>query len=391
MKKVYFIFLVLHCGNASADFEKLELYGFLLANSTLAINGVDSLGRNNLVAYNSAANPVLAGYPSRTSQSFQVQQSRLGLKAHLEENIEALFEFDFVDLNKSTPAVASAPRLRQAKVSWAQDAWTFHVGQQWDLFSPLAPTTYNYIGHYFLSGDLGFMRLQAQALYKDGSLEHGVAVGFPTFNNQTQESTPELSRWPTLSLRETVTQDHWTYGASGIIGHLELPSKVRSQTPFALNVFAQFKDDNDELNFESYYGHNVENLSLQGLSYSANLLKLEEAGAFITARRKLADRHRIFYGLGYAKVLNAQNLSPAYSLIAGRPTFNLTGGTSTGYGIVQNGTARLGYEYLLRKKLTTFIETAFLYTEHKLDAADQSRFSSFRTAQIFEIGLKLDL
>lgn len=369
------------------------LYGFMLLNSIVSTGGVDSLGRNNLVAYNSAANPALANYPNRTGYSFQAQQSRLGIKGLLEENLEVLFEVDFVDFNKSTPAVASFPRLRQAKVTWHEDDWTFHVGQQWDLFSPLAPTTYNYIGHYFLSGDLGFMRLQAMALYKKNNLEHGMAIGFPTFNNQSQESTAELSRWPTFSLRETISADSWSYGASGIIGHLELPTGVRKQTPFAVNLFAQYKDTNDEVNFESYYGHNTENLSLQGLSYSQSLITLREAGAFVTVRRKLNEKHRLFYGLGYAKILNPENLDASYKYNAGSSTaiFNLTGGVSTGYGIVQNGTARVGYEYLYKKNMTAFFETAYLYTEHVLLPVDSGRWSAFRDAQIFEIGLKVDL
>jgi hypothetical protein len=391
MKKILTLLILIFTCTVHAETTKLDFYGFLLTSMNVGVNGVDSLGRNNLVAYSAAANPVLAGYPSRTSGSFQVQQSRLGVKMHFEENIESLFEFDFVDFNKSTPTVASQPRLRQAKVTWTADSWTFNVGQLWDLFSPLAPTTYNYIGHYFLSGDLGFMRLQAQALYKSDQTEQALAIGFPVFNNQTQESMPELSKWPTFSLRQTFYQDHWTYGTSGIIGHLELPNNLRSLTPFAVNLFAQYKDDNDEINFESYYGHNVENLSLQGLSYSATLLKLEEAGAFITIRRKLAESHHVFYGLGYAKILNPNNLSPSYSLVSGRPVFNLISSSSTGYGIAQNATARLGYEYLFRKRMTAFFETAFLYTEHKLDTADQSIWSSFRKAQIFEIGLKLEI
>ncbi|MBY0383611.1 hypothetical protein K2X05_00500 [bacterium] len=281
--------------------------------------------------------------------------------------------------------------MRQANVSWSEDAWTFHVGQQWDLFSPLGPTTYNYIGHYFLSGDLGFMRLQAMALYKKDNMEHGIAIGFPTFSNQSQEALAELSKWPTLSLRETITNNEWTYGASGIIGHLELPSRLRSQTPFAVNLFAQYKDTNDEVNFESYYGHNTENLSLQGLSYSASLLTLREAGAFITVRRKLNEKNRFFYGIGYAKVLNPENLDPSYKNTTTGNVFNLTSGGSTGYGLAQNGTARLGYEYLYKKNMIAFFETAHLYSEHVFTPADRGRWNSFRNAQTFEIGLKVDL
>ena len=395
MKTMLSLLLILFFSDAHAEDVKFDFYGFLLANSTVASSGVDSLGRNNLVAYNAAANPALAAYPSHTSQSFQIQQSRLGFKMHLDEQLETLFEFDFVDFNKSSPAVAALPRLRQAKVTWHEEAWTFNVGQTWDLFSPLGPTTYNYIGHYFTSGDLGFMRLQAQALYKKGNLEHAVAIGFPSFNNQAQESTPELSKWPTLSLRETYHDGPWTYGASGIVAHLELPSRTRSQTPFAVNIFAQYKDENDDINFESYYGHNTENLSLQGLGYSPTLLTLREAGAFFTARRRFNEKHGFFYGAGYAKIINPENMTPSYSYYGGSTTatFNLIGGTkgSTGYGILQNATARLGYEYFYKKNMTVFLETAHLYTEHLYDPADRGRWSSFRNAQVFEVGIKVDL
>lgn len=389
--KYFFLLSFFICQSSFAEQEKLDFYGFLLVNSITGINGVDSLGRNNFVAYNAAANPALAGYPSRTSSSFQAQQSRLGLKAQLEDGIETLFEFDFVDFNKSTPAVAAQPRVRQAKVSWHNENWTYHVGQMWDLFSPLAPTTYNYVGHYFTSGDLGFMRLQAQALYKSGNVEHGFAVGFPSFNNNSPIGTSEYSKWPTLSLRETITAENWSWGVSGIVGHLELANGSAQQTPFAANLFAQFKNENNELNFESYYGHNTENLSLQGLGYSSTLKKLKEAGGFVTYRHVLGEKSKFFVGAGYAKILNPENLSASYSYVNTVPTLGLSIGKSTGYGIVQNATARLGYEYLVRKKMTAFAETAYLYTEHVFDPADKGRWSSFRQAQVFDIGLKVDL
>lgn len=393
MKILISILILASAFSAQAEERSVDFYGFLLANSTYAAGGVDSLGRNNMVAYNTAANPVLATNPSRTAGSFQVQQSRLGLKLHLDEQLETLFEFDFVDMNKSTPTVAALPRLRQAKVTWHEDDWTFNVGQMWDLYSPLAPTTYNYIGHYFLSGDLGFMRIQAQALLKKGNFEHAMAIGFPNFNNSAQESTGEFSKLPTLSLRETYHSDAWTYGTSGIIGHLELTNGTRTQTPFAVNLFAQYKDDSNELNFESYYGHNTENLSLQGLGYSQSLLTLRETGAFFTGRHKVSEKHGFFYGAGYAKILNPENLTPSYSYVSGRPSLNLTSTTSSssGYGVVQNATVRLGYEYFIKKKMTAFFETAHLYTEHLLNPVDQARWSSFRNSQVFELGLKVDL
>ncbi len=372
---------------------KIDFYGFLLANTTTSIGSVDSLGRNNLVAFNSAANPALAAHPNTTNNTFQIQQSRLGLKYHSPFDVMALTEVDFVDFNKSTPTVASFPRLRRAVIQWTDEAWTWNIGQDWDLFSPLGPTTYNYIGHYFLSGDLGFMRLQAQALHKGDNNETGFAVGFPSFNNQTQQSTAEYSKLPTLSLRQTFYTNDFTWGGSAIVGHLESNILNKKLTPYALNVFLKYLSQDYELNFESYYGENVENLSLQGLGYSSTFQHLKEAGTYATLRFKISENQRIFGGLGYAEVLNPHKLTPSYDTPIGatKPVLNLLTGVSTGYGISKNATLRLGYEHQIRQKLNFFVETSYLYTEHKLKDADLSTYSPYRHAQVIETGIKLEI
>ena len=153
MKRIslYFFSLIslLSLNVYGADFSP-TIYGFVKASTVFSDRAVDSFGRPNSVAYTAAGNPALSPHASRPTNSFQVQQSRIGIKTNNEDNINALVEFDFVDFSKSTPAVASNPSLRRATINFKQDDWTFNVGQDWDLVSPLAPYSYNYIGHYFV-------------------------------------------------------------------------------------------------------------------------------------------------------------------------------------------------------------------------------------------------
>lgn len=392
-KFISLLTLLLMSFNANAGDYTPTVYGFVKASAVVSDHAVESYGRPNSVAYTAAGNPALSMHPSRATNSFQVQQSRFGLKTTNEDKINGLLEFDFVDFSKSTPAVASVIRLRRATINFKQDDWTFNIGQDWDLVSPLTPYSYNFIGHYFGAGDLGFMRLQAQALKKSGDFEHAVAIGFPSYNNQTAQSTPEYSMSPTLALRETVTLDKHTLGASGLVGHIEDSVTEKTLTPYVLNLFWKYETDKTQISSEAYYGQNLDQIGMYGLGYSPSFKKLEEMGGFITVRRHLNEKHGIFGGLGYARVSNWNAITPSYSY-TGTPSkanLNLTGANSTGYGIAQNATVRLGYEYSYSTKMNFFAETAFLYTQHVLDPLDQNRLPSYNHAQVFEIGLKLDI
>jgi opacity protein-like surface antigen len=380
----------------AADYTP-TVYGFIKASTVISDHAAESFGRPNSGAYTAAGNPALSLHPNQANYTFQAQQSRIGIKTTTEEHVNALVEMDFYDTGKSTPAVAAAIRLRRATINFKQDDWTFNIGQDWDLFSPLTPYSYNVIGHYFGSGDAGFMRLQAQALKKSGNWEHAFAIGFPGYSNGPQQGTQEFTLTPTLALRETLNLEKHQLGAAAIFGHETDANTDKSINPFALNLFWKADLGDTNINSEVYYGENMENINLYTLGYSSNFKRLKEAGGFITVRHKLSDKHGVFGGLGYARVFNDGNLQPSYKYPSGTtaPTasnaiLNLTG-TSTGYGIAQNGTARLGYEYYWSSKLNLFAETAFLYTEHVLDPLDQGRLHAFTHTQILELGLKLDI
>ncbi len=377
--------------DTSGTSKKIEVYGFIKAAGTGSTRGVESLGRNNFVAYTAAANPVVTAHPNHGSMAMQVQQSRLGVKTTFESDLAGTIEFDFVDFNKSTPTVASQVRLRRAFVTYAPDSeWSFNVGQDWDLFSPYAPYSYNFIGHYFLSGDVGFMRLQAQALHKGENNESAVALGFPSYDNQSAIGNAEWTSMPTIAVRQTFDLEHWSVGGSAIVGHINDISSDKSITPYALGVATKHSGENDEFVFEGYYGENLENLSLQALSYSPNFQRIKEAGAYATFRQKL-ESWGWWVGAGYAHVFNHANLTPSYSYATpgAKPTLNLLA-TSTGYGILYNATFRVGGEKNLTPRLHLYTELAHLYTHHLLDSADRA-ISPYRSTEVLEVGLKLDL
>ncbi|MCC6138582.1 MAG: hypothetical protein IT287_08110 [Bdellovibrionaceae bacterium] len=383
----FLFFLILELNTAFAG--ETELIGFVKIAATGADHAVESLGRNNFVAYTAAANPVLSAHPDKSSFSMQAQQSRIGIKHKIDDSTFAIVEADFVDFNKSTPTVASLARLRRAVVNYkANEEWSYNIGQDWDLFSPYAPYTYNYIGHYFLSGDTGFMRLQAQALRKKENSELGFALGFPSYNNQSAVGNTEWSVSPTLSARQTWKWDEFSFGGSVIVGHIKDATSSKSITPYALNIFSKKSTLTSDWVFEAYFGENLENLSLQALSYSPNFVKLQEAGGFMTYHKRY-DSWGWFTGAGYASILNNSHLTSSYSYTAGKPTLNLLT-VSTGYGIRDNATLRMGVEKYLSSKTHIYFEVAHLYTHHVLEAQDNA-IKAHRSATVFEFGIKAEL
>lgn len=55
-------------------------------------------------------------------------------------------------------------RVRQLFASVTHESWTFLVGQAWDLFSPLNPSSLNTNGNYWFGGNAGFRRPQLRAV-----------------------------------------------------------------------------------------------------------------------------------------------------------------------------------------------------------------------------------
>lgn len=364
-------------------------YGFLLPSWMGATKGVESFSQPNSGAFTAAGNPALRRGDQDGNSSFQVAQSRLGVTVETSPTVAGTLEVDFIDFTKASPTTAANPRLRRAFVDWkAGEQWMVRFGQDWDLISPLAPHTYNVVGHYFESGDIGFMRLQLTALHRHGEWEEGFALGFPAQNSTAAAGANELSIAPTLSFRET-----WSPKAGTRAGLSFLLASIRASATDpsrllagAITLFGEHAlSDSLNLVSEAYVGQNTYNLGLLGLGYG-NLAhpRVREAGGYVTAQLRVGEATRLFGGVGAAFVLTPSRMEASYARPAG--TAALAG---TGPGIERNLTARLGVDHALGAGLTAFAEASLLATRHHLIAADWSVLDPNPVAEVVNLGLML--
>ena len=134
--------------------------GFLKFGAVAASRAVDSFGNTNMSAPTVASSSNALG-SNLARGTFQIAQSRFG--AWIDQGkVKGHLEFDLIDFAKASPVTQIFPRLRIADLDYQiDDSQTVSFGQDWDLFaSPYRPFTYNFVGFFFQSGNVGFMRNQ---------------------------------------------------------------------------------------------------------------------------------------------------------------------------------------------------------------------------------------
>lgn len=158
-KAIFVLFLSLILVPALFAQVELKHYGFLKGDMVYTTKSVASFSAENLSASQLAMgvdNPALG---------FTAQHSRFGLKGTAGDAIKVggTLELDFFwgafDAN-------ARPRIRLAFASMAKGNIEVRFGQQWDLFSPLNPSTNNTNGNMWYAGNHGFRRAQIQFHYK---------------------------------------------------------------------------------------------------------------------------------------------------------------------------------------------------------------------------------
>ena len=377
--------------SGSGEPMRVSISGFVKAAVIASDRAMESFGQENMSAPTAAGNPALSLNPDWARSSFQVAQSRFAIKASAAQLGLMLMEFDFIDFSKGSPTTTAVPRLRRALVSKTMDDLTFTLGQDWDLFSPLAPHTYNFVGHYFQTGDLGFMRLQATVQKKIGSFEHAVALGFPAANTSSRDASQELSVAPTLALRSTFSDGTTKTGVASIGGAVKNSLNLNQTLyPYAFNLFWQSKFAGWESTAEIYYGKSLANLSLQGLSFSTTPDQVEEAGGFANFRKPLSGGWGSFFGAGFARILSG-DVSPSYTISgSGASATRALANPGRGLGIRDNSTLRVGLDYKASEQSTVFLETGVFFTNHQIAQADLVNYDSYQTARFIEMGLKQD-
>lgn len=374
---------------ASIDLPDVKLYGFLLPTIIGSSGGVATFGHPNASGFTAAANPMISNFQGSGHLTFQASQSRFGFLIGDLNKVGGRFEFDFSDFTKASPSTRSLLRLRRAYIQYHfNDSDSILVGQDWDIITPVHPITYNYIGHYFESGDAGFMRQQMQWMHKVEKGNIVGVIGLPGSNNSSNDSNLELSMVPTFGLRAIYTPNQETQiGIAGIATSLLLDKNVNQRTfSYALALFGETKllENHFRLNGKAYAGRSLSNLGTLSLSYASTSSQTAEAGGWVTGHYALTEKSGIFGGLGYAEILNPESITPGYQLSGGTYTIS-----NSGPGIQRNGTVRMGFDYKPEKYISLFVEGAYLITKHKLLPSDLSVAESQRIVWLGQTGMML--
>ena len=144
---------------ATAVKPTLTPYGFIKGDMIYSTNSVTVFGGNTIVS------PAIATGVKDVSEvpflSFTAQHSRVGLAGSGgvgDVKVGGLVEIDFFS---NANDANTKPRIRQA-YAWCQPAkaLSIKIGQQWDIFSPLNPSTNNTNANLWYSGNYGFRRPQ---------------------------------------------------------------------------------------------------------------------------------------------------------------------------------------------------------------------------------------
>lgn len=372
---------------ASAAFvNAFKFYGFLKPTVAVSSGAAESYGRPNLTAITAAGNPVLHVDPGHAEYSFQIGQSRVGVKINDGQPVRGQFEIDFVDFDKASPTVASLPRLRLAALEWdPAKGHTIFAGQGWDLFLPLMPHHFDMVGANFQSGNVGFMRQQIQYRYHPEKFEVGFAVGMPAANTSAGVGTVELGPMPSLSAKVGfMPSEHFMFSMHGFASMIGSKPEDHVLT-WAAGIDTEVKlKGGFNLRAEGYVGQNTANSGMLGLSQGRPDAAVRDAGGWLSVKQPIGLHFSPYLTVGGAGVLNPDDVAIAYT--PATDTAPAARNTAAGPGIRWNTTGRLGAEFPILHGLSLQVEGFALVTRHQLAAAEEAVFSPTRVAGGLEGG-----
>ena len=350
----------------------IAVYGIIKPEIIVA-KGAETFGRAILVAPTAASNPIADPNYEHAALSFQIQQTRFGIKIGEGGPLSGRLEIDFVDstFSLSSPIQAARPRLRLAYATYKPGPQhTIMVGQNWDIFSPVNPLTMNMVGASFQAGNSAFLRPQVAYTYGTGQgIEIAGAIGLRAQNTGTTLANLEYGLVPSFAVQAGYRMGKTWFGISGIISaeqtQLE-PNRVYAST-FAGNLFANWvATDWLTLLGEMYIGKNTNALGLLTLGSGATVT---DAGGHVSANIKFAQMHSLWVLAGVAGVLNPGALpigyTPATTVDPITPAARLGIG-----GITSNVNLRATYVLTPMEGLQFYVEPFIFLTRHKLNAAD---------------------
>jgi hypothetical protein len=164
-----------------AEKPKFEPYGFVKGDMYYTVGGVKSWSQPSLTCSS------IATGSDTNAVGFTAQHTRFGLKGSGQTGditMGGLIELDFFVIAANANA---KPRMRLA-YAWCDPLKGLEIraGQQWDLFSPLNPTTNNTNANLWYDGNYGFRRPQL-------TLQYGLDLGTikPLIQVSAGETTKE--------------------------------------------------------------------------------------------------------------------------------------------------------------------------------------------------------
>ena len=348
--------------------------------------GVETFGKNTLVAPTAAAHPIVDPNNDEWRQSFQLQQSRFSLHVGEGSGLEGHAEIDFVDAGfaKSSPIQGATLRVRLAYINYEiAEHQTLMAGQNWDIFSPLNPTMMNYVAVAYQAGNSAFLRPQFAYLNTAGPIEFAAAIGLRTQNTGPSVGNLEYGLLPTFAARVGYRSGSTWAGVSAIAASLltQGPPDKESTTAYAVNAFAKLAlGEMVSLQLEGYFGKATGSLGLLTLGYGST--DIQDAGGWASAVVKLAPEHSVWLNAGAALALDDNDVALGYD--------SATGTRTSINGIERNVELRGTYVYSPRKGMEFYLEPFMFLTKHKLDPADDPNDSeSDRTAFGTAFGTRL--
>ncbi len=370
---IFFSFLI--CSVAQAESKSgalFEPYGFIKFGYNASTRSLDSFGNNNLSAP-TAAHPDLTASDSDFQSSFQAAQSRIGTWIRMQEHVKGQLEFDFIDFKLASPTTGSKPRLRIAKISYSpSENQEFIFGQDWDIFSPNKPYSFNIVGLYFQAGNLGFMRQQVQWKMTSDSSLFAVALGLPGKNETATDADLERSKYPLFSSSYTFKfSPHFDAGVSGTIGKLDIGPNLTGV--YGINPHFSLKlPGTIDFKAEGYFGQNLGNAGFLPLSIASTSEIIHEAGGYGSFKSPLSSKINLLGGIGFANVTDA----------VGAPT-----PFASNLRVKNNIRTSIGISYEIEKGFLFYNENSLFRTTY---LAHNSLDSLIAIGSHFELGAYLE-
>jgi hypothetical protein len=365
------------------------VYG-IIKPTIIVGNGSESFGQQTSVATTGAAHPVVQATPDEIRTTFQLQQTRLGLRAE-NGTIGGKLEVDFVHFEQSSPVQQAFPRLRIAEAYWtAFEGAKLVIGQGWDVWSPLNPHTFNLVGSHFLAGNSAFLRNQIAWYQTIGAIEIVGAAGMAFSNAGPVANNLEYALLPTGAARLVYKADKTAVGLSGIVGRLRFQDAEGEDvyhTAWGGSLHADVSFGPVNVKAEGYGGSNLANLANLTLGVGRADADQFEAGGWISAKYDINQHLNVFCSFGGAAILNTEDQAIGY--VPGDTTTGVVA-TRVGFaGIENNVNLRAGVSVSPVKGLAFIAEPYFISTKHKLAPADSS-VNGQTTAAGFETGARFD-